>query len=483
MDHTFKVTEIIKKEIADGNVSFVFPSGIAASLWARKACEFAGVRSVRLDRFMAWDDFKEQVILTEEGDKRPVPEVIRKLFAEQLVKKNAGEKFFQSLIPPEYAESGGVFASSIAAVLPALGYWEDRVQHRADYTADDEDRDYIVLKTEYAAFLEQRGLFEPSWKKPALRDQRKQYYIFFPEAIEDYGEYGELLEKSENLRIIRREKDQEPLTLRRYPSVRAEIRGLVLDIRRLHETEGIPYEDMAVNVPELEDLAPYLLREFSLYDIPCRRGAGKALSGYGAGRLFTLMQNCAANDFSFSALKSLLLDIHIPWARPDLNRELIAFGVSHNCVSSYREENRVVDIWREAFKTSPRDELLSRYYGGTKDEPGLKGEMNAIVKAKTFFDIRRFYFAFRDLTLDMSRCPPESDAVLARCVEELSGLIRLEKEYPGLTPDDPFAFYVSLLGNIRYVPDQKQGGVNIFPYRVATAAPFRCHFEIGRAHV
>ncbi|MDR0623270.1 MAG: PD-(D/E)XK nuclease family protein, partial [Treponema sp.] len=76
-------------------------------------------------------------------------------------------------------------------------------------------------------------------------------------------------------------------------------------------------------------------------------------------------------------------------------------------------------------------------------------------------------------------CTAESDAVLARCIEELSTLIRLEEEYPHLIPPSPFAFFVSLLGETPYVPNQEPGGVNIFPYRVAAAAPYRCHFVLN----
>jgi hypothetical protein len=468
-----RISEIITGEISRPGVFFVFPSGVAADLWARKAGEFAGVRSLALNRFMAWDRFKERAVLAEAPGKRPVSSVIRKLFAEKLVKENAAEKFLQSLIPPEHAESGGVFTASLAALLPSLGYWEKRVRQAADYDADHEDRDLVRVKTKYAAFLEDCGLFEPSWQELAIRDTNNKYYIFFPEIIEDFGEYAELLENSGAFHLVHPEQDGEPLALDWYAGIRGEIRALVLEIRRLHETEGVPYGDMAVSVPRFEDISPYLRREFALYDIPLRLGAGKPLSAYGAGRLFTLIQNCVAGDFSHASLKALLLDLHLPWARPDLNMELLEFGVRNNCLASYQEKGRTVDIWEAAFRISSREELLRQYYGG------LKKELSAIVTAKSFLDIRRHYFAFRNASLDMSGCDPESDRALARCVEELSALIRLEADYPRLVPESPFGFFLSLLGETKYVPNQNGEGVNLFPYRVAAAAPFRCHFVLN----
>jgi hypothetical protein len=468
---------IIKKEIVNQNVFFVFPSNVAADLWARRAGEFSGRRSLALDRFMAWDHFKERAVSAQAPGKEPVSSIIRKLFVEQLIKKNAGEKFLQSLIPREYAESGGVFVSSIAALLPALDYWDRRAQ-KAGAGADSEDRDFALIKAAYAAFLEENGLFEPSWQELTIRDPHHIYYIFYPEAVEDYDEYAEILENSAAFVVIRLKSagDQSaegPPRLNWYTSVRAEIRALVLEIRRLHETQDIPYEDMAVNVPQLEDLAPYLGRELFLYDIPYRLGAGKPLAEYGAGRLFTLIYNCVNSNFSFAPFKALLLNIHLPWARPDRNRELIEFGISHNCVSAYHENGRMKDVWQEAFAISSREELLRQYY------EALKKELLALTGAKTFLELRRFYFAFRNSSLDMSRCGPESDNVLARCIEELSGLIRIEEEYPALIPESPFAFYLCLLGETKYVPDQNKEGVNVFPYRVAAAAPFRCHFVLN----
>jgi RecB family exonuclease len=463
---------IIAREIANPLTCFVFPSAVAADLWARKAGEFTGARSIALNRFMAWDHFKETVILAEAPGKEPASKIIRKLFAEDLVRKNVQEKFLQTLIPREYAEGGGIFAPSIAALLPALGYWERRIQKTEARDADSEDRDLAMIKTRYAAFLEENGLFEPSWQELTIRVPHNKYYIFYPEAMEDYDEYGELLEGSGAFEIVRLGAAEKRPELRWYASVRAEIRAVVLEIRRLHECEGVPYEDMAVNVPQLEELAPYLGREFFLYGIPFRLGAGKPLSEYGAGRLFTLIQNCVSSDFSFASLKALLLNVHLPWARPDLNRDLIEFGVDNNCLLAFQENGRTVDIWQAAFLIS-RDEVLRQYY------EGLKMELLAMVKAKSFSDLRRFYFAFRNASLDMLQCGAESDRVLARCIEELSALIRIEEEYPRLAPEAPFAFFVSMLGEIKYVPDQKKEGVNIFPYRVAAAAPFRCHFVLN----
>ena len=240
---------------------------------------------------------------------------------------------------------------------------------------------------------------------------------------------------------------------------------------------------MALSVPGLEETESYILRDFALYDIPVRRRAGKPLAEYGAGKLFALAGSCAANNFSFASLKALLLNDQIPWRRPDLNRGLLEFGVTNNCVAGFSEGGRPVDIWAEALRRDGREEELRNYYGE------LKERILALAEAKSFAGIRRRYFAFRGRLWEPGRsgpegearlreaypeadhpgsvfqgflsrdaCSPEGDAVLARCVEELSALIRLEEAYPGLVPPAPFGFFLEELREIRYVPQSSGGG-------------------------
>ncbi|MDR2483283.1 MAG: PD-(D/E)XK nuclease family protein [Treponema sp.] len=483
------VLKIISGEIKNQKSRFVFPSETAASLWSQKICRFTGERSIALSRFLAWDRFKEEVVRSELQDKEPVSSVIRKLFTERLIRENARRPFFRALIPPEYAAEGRVFSASIAALLPSLGFWEKRLREaEAVGLADDEDQDLALLKAEYAQFLERENLFEPSWERPPLRDREHQYYIFFPEAMEDFTEYESLLCAEPSVHIVRLEAGDAPGELYRFDSAREEIRCAVLEIRRFHEEEGIPFEDMAVSLPGLAEAEPYLLRELSLYNIPARRRAGKPLAEFGTGKLFSLISACVSNNFSFASVKSLLLNEQLPWRFPQWNRELIGFGIQNNCVSPYRDHGRPVDIWLEAFRNSPREERLRRYY------QSLKEDLTAMTSARGFSAIRRRYFAFRggawarDQPWDGGRfpgflsrdaCSPEGDAALARCIEELSALIQLEADYPDLVPASPFAFYLSILQEKQYVPQQERCGVNIFPYRVAAAAPFACHFVLN----
>jgi len=474
------VIQTLREHIADRKVRFVFPSQVASDLWARKTCTLGIARSVAKNRFLAWDDFKKEAIQEKETRRKPATAVMRDLFADALAKRNSELSFLKSLIPPEYSGNGKVFAPFIARLLPSLKYWETLMHKFPNRLRDAEDDDYETVKKEYEAFLERFDLFEPSWEELKTHEGQTRYIIFFPELIEDFAEYDALLLPPQFTRISAEKLDSVKSGARSliyYKSAKAEIRGAVMELRRLHEEEGVPYEDMAVSVPELEEMEAELLKEFFLRQVPVTRRAGKKLGETGAGRLFALVNECAASGFSFESLKALILNDRIPWREREKNKALISFGIKYNCVLSYVQNGITVDIWEEAFKNAYGDggRELQNYY---RD---LKNSVNQISGSKNFSDIRKYYFAFRGSLLDMKKISAEDDAVLSRCIAELGSLIELEEKFndTALVPSSPFGFFLSYLSGKEYVRAGQKSGVNIFRWRVAAAAPFACHFVLN----
>ncbi|MDR0719205.1 MAG: PD-(D/E)XK nuclease family protein [Treponema sp.] len=480
------VIETIKKHINEQNVHFVFPSKIASERWGRKICVLGIAGSVAGKRFISWDEFKEEVILREERERVPVSSVTRRLFAEFLAQKNAmyaaaslpkAEGYpFLSIIPPQYADRGNIFSASIAKALPALKHWQTLKKLKASLPDDPEDRDYITAAKEYVKFLKAKNLFEPSWEKIDIKKSDVRYIIFFPELMEDFAEYDELLKEPAFSRICLENLETEKPVLYKYQSVREELRSAALEIRRLHFEEAVPFEDMAISVPDLENMEHGLLRQFKLYQIPAVFRAGKALGETGAGRFFSLAKDCQANRFSFTAVKALVLNDHIPWKDRDANKALIGFGIKYNCVSGYGEGKDAVDIWKEAFKNSGKGEKkLEKYYLGLRDT------IEKLTLAENFKEIRKYYFVFKNIFLDMEKITEEDNAILGRCIEELGGLVEIEEQWndPAFTPRSPFSFFLSILKEKQYVQKEKAMGVNIFKWRVASAAPFAAHFILN----
>ena len=497
-----RVIEILREHIADGNVRFVFPSQTASGLWARKTCTLGIARSVQANRFLACDRFKEEVILEREAERKPASVLVRKIFAEALIRKNAkaiGETektgfdvslsassqnyHLKSLIPPEYAGEGEIFTAFIARLLPSLACWDRLMKARSpSHPMDAEDEDFFWVKNEYSNFLLDHGFFEPSWEEIQVRKGDTRYAIFFPELIEDFAEYSSLLQAPQFMFIGAPSPEVKP-SLIYCQSVREEIRGAVMELRRIHTEEGIPYEDMAISVPELEEMEPGLLRELSLHHIPFTRRAGKMLGETGAGRLFSLAKECASSRFSFDSLKALILNDHIPWKEREKNLALINFGIKYNCVSGYVQNREVKDIWEEAFREA------SSYTKADREEVNdlrgyyrlLKKNIVGLDESKSFAGLRKCYFAFRGSLLDMEAISEEDNALVARCLEELGSLIDLEEKLkaPELAPSSPFGFFLACLQEKEYVRAGQQPGVNIFRWRVAAASPFSCHFVLN----
>jgi len=480
------VFETIAEKIKEkSGTFFVFPSETAASLWARKICIYGELRSLSPEHFLAWDRFKEEAIRSGEKKRKPVSALIRRLFAYSLTQKNTNEPFLQALIPVRYAENSLVFADSIALLLSSLKRWEE-LHTAGHFKDDDEDRDLRIIKTGYTAFLQENDLFEPSWEEISFQKNGKNYIIFFPEAIEDFEEFKELLNIPEvNLYSCEQAAyfTKEKPTLNFFNSARTEIRSAVLEIRRLNDA-GLPYEEIAVTLSDYKNIAPYMERELTLHDIPFVSRSGKTLGEYPIGKLFSLISECSASLFSFDSVKRLLLDCSIPWKDPEKNKALIEYGIKNHCVAPFRDRSRIADAWEEGFKQNPNDNLSARYRQ-------LKKAIQAMTGAKSFRKILEQYYVFRsylvystgepltDGSPDAENRSAESDAVLARCIEELTVLIEAEETFRQLAVAVPFNFYVSHLRKKNYVYNSNEGGVNLYDYPVAAGAPFGCHILLN----
>ncbi|HPS43238.1 MAG TPA: PD-(D/E)XK nuclease family protein [Treponemataceae bacterium] len=531
----------IRASGADDSVVFVFPSDVASGLWLEASLAITGRDTLPARRFIAWDRFKERAVQSSVAGKEPVSAIVRKLYALDLARRNRESRvpMFDSIIPAAFAESGDAFAPWIAKILPSLALLERK--RRAAGTsreegADGEDRDLALLKADYARFLDAESLFEPSWQIPPLKDAGDRFIIFFPEAIEDFAEYAELLAGAPFVRtvsafqapqgpaqiahpaqakhpaqatnpansvnpaqstrpgeldfgfedeievddaIAQDAKMSEPFALSAYATTRDEFKAVALEIERLLGSGTRP-ESIAVSVPNLESAAPYLLREFTLRSIPFEYRAGTPLGACPAGRFFARAAECVSSGYAFAHVKALLLDRSIPWRNRELAEALIEFGIRNHCVTGWREDGKTVDVWEAAFRdpawADPADWRVRDYYRK------LSTALSGLVGAKTFSEIRNRWFAFRDEErdglLDMGVLSAEDDAVLARCVEELGSLASLEIRYPRLMPEKPFSLFVSTLDEEKYVRRRATTGVNVFPYRVAAGTPFPWHFVV-----
>ena len=131
-----QIGSIICDNIKNPDVVFVFSTDIDMTSWAEWVItnfQQTGVKTVSLDRFMAWDDFKRQFVVASEKDKHSIPSLLRKVFVYNLIAQNAqeaekGNPLFKSIINPAFASDGYSFADWISGNIPALKIWHDRFE-------------------------------------------------------------------------------------------------------------------------------------------------------------------------------------------------------------------------------------------------------------------------------------------------------------------------------------------------------------------
>lgn len=469
---------------------FVFPSRIASRLWFQKSLSITGLGTVPSENYMSWDGFKESCLVSQAASLSPVSNTVRRIFAQYISRLNSekakdGEPLFKFLIPQDYAETGAVFSEWIAGILPQLDHFEKRYADKgSDFLEDDEMKDYLVLKNEYTDFLKKNSLFEPSWVSSEFYSYQKKYIIIYPELMEDFSEHAELLSRQEEVGYISCPKfSQKENLIDVYKNSRSELKNTALQIEKLL-SEGVRADEIAVSVPDIENYAAYIKREFYLRGIPAEFRSGFKLGLEQAGKLFSLIYDCVQNNFAFEFMKPIVLNKHIPWKDREGAEALIDYGVKNNCAVSWKEnkEDTVYkNIWIESFKINyERDEIEVEQKKKARDWfYSFYYAVNRICESKTFADLQKNYFLFRNELIDENLFSEKDNAILGRCISCLQELLYLEDKFEAYMPCDRFKFFISELDKAIYVPQNTGLAVSIFPYRVAAATPFSYHFVLN----
>lgn len=479
---------ILNKNITNHNVFFVFPTEIAATKWADKLLEQSGFGTVAMERFLAWDTFKSESVRSTRQNKQSIPSVVRKMFAYDIISKNAtsileGEEgFFSYLINPEFANNATSFADWISSLLPQLESWKVKSINKRELSnlekeneIDSVEKDLLCLYNEYKKFLDNNNLFDPAWEKPPFDDKGKKFIIFYPECLSDFTEYKELLESCNSIELYSCKQLSDDSTINKisaieYENSRAELRDIALYIRSLNEEHSIPYEEIVINVPDADVYLPYIKRELELYEIPCKSFIGEPLTSQGAGSLFSQVKACFDSSFSFNSIRELLLNNQLPWKSPEVNLSVVEFGIKNNCICSYEDNGISIDVWNKSFATTSNSyEREKTFY------EFLKRDINSLCQSTSFQEIQNRYFAFKKDFFDQSLFTDDSNGIIGRCISELISLIEIEKSFPNLHIPNYFAFFVQVLNDKIYLKKQDASGVSIYPYKVAAAAPYLCH--------
>lgn len=501
------IESFFREHITDRNAVFVFPTDIVCQSWAEWCIteNHTSVKSVALERFMAWDNFKGSFLSAEKKDAAAVPSLLRKLFVYDIIRQNAESPFFTKIIRPEFAATAYSFADWLEKNLPSLKMWKKRMdQNRVDYgEPDDEDRDYETLFQKYRDFLDKNSLFEPAWVDHVeFSDSGRKFYIFYPEQLADFGDFEEIFAGTPNITaLVLPEQTARPKAYF-YKDARRELRQTILRMIDLVKSGKADWTEIALSVPQMETYRPYIQREFQQYGIPFVFRSGTSLTKNSAGRIFREIYDCHESNFSYDSVRTLVMDECIPWKesielnmkdrkeQPDnlqvfdlksLRESLVREGNRMRCICSYEElkENgfESVDIWEEALgKTYAANKHLLRFY--RKLKLGISRFFST--QNQDFASLLSAWSTFKKDFVNDSEFSSDANKILGRCISHLEELIEIETEYKdaGLSASAPFQFYLNLLDKKMYTKQTDGQGVSVVPYKLTAGAYFKYQFVI-----
>lgn len=477
------ISSIIDEYIKDRQYTFVFNSQVSSASWALR-CVKKYQGALDLQRFIAWDEFTKLCIPAT--GKKEVDGTIRRMFSCALIEENAISPFLQTVIPPSFASDAQYLAPSIAKRLPALNMLNKLCCNTLLDT--DEINDYKAIYARYKSFMENNNMIETSWQMP--KDDIKtgaKYILFYPIILEDWVQYEEALSKMENITVVKLPPDvlNKGISSRLYPNARMELRKTALYIRKLLSS-GEDASSIALTVPNLASIRPYVERELYLYDIPFVTHIALPLFSSGIGRMFNAIYECCNADFSLSAMRTLLQSCSVPWTPYDADgkcidwpTELVRIGSEMRCLCHWGADKK--NPWDEVLK----DKKMERervWYGA------LKNAVTSFVTQNSFSKMRQVWFnkwrrgGLLDEEAFMEGGPKyskDADAVLSRCITALYKLERLEKELSSIKITNHYEFFLNELKETLYTPQQEDFGINVFDYKVASSAAYKHNIVIN----
>ena len=468
--------------ISDGRTVLVFPSEVAARFWRRRAVTRGPQRALSTGRIVSWDAFKEGVFQIR-SDRRPINAMLRRVFCERLLQENRRRPFLRALVQPAFKENSVAFAGMLQRALPLLHSLEQRVGTGSQ--RNETLLDLTDVAARYRRFLDEAGLFEPGWERSQIAAPREPHSVVFPELIADHREFAADLERQPNVSTYTLPGGYPHAPLYRHANAHQEVHQVLSQVERLLD-EGVDPTEIVITVAELEAYEPFLQRYAELHAIPLHLHRGRPLSEYGAGRLFRGIATLVAGDFSFGALRGLLLDHAIPWISPDLIRALIRAGIDGGCLkrglgsaAGAAGNSAVRDQWLRAIAYSSADreqtKALRSYYIALRDA------LVKIVAASGAGELRTLLVAFLRRFLDTDRWEEANLAAFQRAMDELKQLAAAEALL-GSPIERAYPLWLSLLEQTPYVSRQHGSAVSVYPYRVAAGIRPAYHFVVNASH-
>jgi len=471
--HSDQTARIISRFLEDQKHMFVFPSEVAGDYRMKEVLENSAARAVRTDRFLSWDRLKEHEF-SPSRERIPANIIYRTIFSAVLLEEHrAAGPLLHVLAGGKTTDDPSVFQHQIAAALPQLKRAVESLPGVKGSFPEDLARDLNLLYRRYLLFLDESGLFEPSYSEPELGLSDHVYHIFYPELIEDFREYLPLLEGRSCFVIhpvSEEERGSVPVIVR-YSDARQELASLVSNLHILLKS-GMPPAEIAVSLVDYEGWQPALEEEAEIRDIPLDFRAGKMLAEYPAGALFQRLSDLLGSGMHLEKLKQLLLDPAYPWMDRESWAELIRFGIDHFYLTSWKEKNLQKDELSRKLNCGSETRLLKKYRN-------LKAQISRLIQASSVRDLRGHVHTFLHSFFEAEGWDPLAERILQYCLYLLQEIEEVEERLGPVKFPSPFGLWTSLLSRRRYVSPGNRNAIPVYQYRVSAGITPACHFIPG----
>ena len=482
------VEKCIREKGVNFDYCFVFPNSISQNICFNKALKITGISTLPSKLYISWHNFiKEYFVKDKQKELDEINDGARLLYAMHITERNAklaqkGEPLFKSIIPPESAKNSSIFANWISSILNELHHFLYKKVECEDAELDD----FYFLANDYNNFLKTNNLFEPKWEKSKFINTTQKFIIIYPELIDDFFEYKDVLQENKNIEYLHVKNIEKEETLREFENTRLEIKHVVSEIEALllsknENGESLVYSDeIALSVADINSLKAYIAAEFEMRGIPVNFYVRSTLTENSFCSVFMAIKEVVETRYSFDSIKKLFLNHSAFWKIQDFIENLIDFGISHNCAYSWQEGNIWHNIWDETFKTTsilPDSEHHLREAFRT-----FKKSLELVYNARTFKEMEeniRFFFNEYIDTNRSSKFDEKTVAVYKRIIKELKQLeVKLNGYFDELSINR-YSFFISILEKKEVNLTPNSNGLAVFPYGAASAVPFKYHFVIN----
>lgn len=465
------IRQCIEARLADNDCIFVFPSDLAAASWLQTSLRSRQLEAVASSRFISWDNFKDRVF-PGCSDRRPSSRLVRMFFSRNLLESNRKTVFLRHIVPAGQSAASLNFVRYLAQALPALG----RLGSNLTFEPSPLLEEWLDIRKKYAAFLDQAGLYEPSWLERQAVAPQQHYQLFFPDLTDDWPEYKDSLATLPKVVCHCYETWRQSSEARSKPSVAAtqfgnylqEVRSVLLSIRQAAR-QGINPASMLISLTDMEACLPVLEREAKIAGIPLDIREARPLAVSAGGRLLKDLLAVDETDASFAAMRRLLLDCSRPYRSPQPIHELMQLALEKHILASIPDIRG--DTWLASIP--PGQEALAGLY------TDIRRHCRNLAGAATFSAVRQHFDAFRQQFLDETAWTAGQNDEIARCILVLDELQTTASDLRLPAINGSAALWYQQLEESLYLATSKTSGVPVYKFRVSAGCQPSLHFVLN----